>query len=191
MPTARTRKPSSPNGASDLVAAFSYFRTPEILGGDGEFTLALDSATDRLETAWRCETWGEFARHLGLTWADFVKERHEEIAEISSSTAIRATTRLAFGELWGNYAVVGDIEDPRRCAYDFLMANVPQTVRDEPRLHGVIDWGGSSPGGTTDAVTSPRARGFVMLREVLHAGGFTGLSLKRADNPLAFLEFCP
>lgn len=175
---------------ADLVAAFTYFETPEALGGDGqEFSLVLDGAKERLEAAWRCKTWGEIARLSGLTWTAFVKERREDLVEILGQDKLRAATPLMFGELWGNYAVVGDIQDPRQCAYDFLRANVPADVLNDPRLNGLLEWSGGSPGGHIEVVTSRHPRGFLLLRQVLHGAGFVGLSLRRSEeNPLAFLE---
>jgi hypothetical protein len=188
MPSVRARNTPKLKTERDLAAAFSYFETPDVLGGEGEFSLVLDAAAARLEAAWRCKTWGAFARLVGLTWADFVREWREEIVEIAGEDQPRAGLAFAFPELWGHYAVVGDIQDPRECAFDFLTANVPGMVLDDPRLEGLLEWGGSSPIGGIDVVTSSNADGFLLLEEVLHGAGFAGLSLKRTENPLAFLE---
>lgn len=174
MRVIRTKRASKRNGdafaGATLVASFSYFETPEVLGGEGEFSLALDEATTRLVAAWRCKTWGDFARVLGLTWSDFVKERRDQMEDLSGHNTLRAATPLNFAKVWGS-ELVGDIQDPRQCAYDYLTANVPATVLDDPRLDGLLEWGGGFAGGSIDTVTALNPSGFVMLQQVLHDAG--------------------
>lgn len=174
-------------GRADLVAAFSYFRTPEFLGGEGEYSLALDSATARLESAWRCHTWGEFAHVIGLTWDDFMNEWGDEIVEVSGEQRPCESSPLAFAHLWGDARVVSELRDPRECAYEFLRQNVEPRVWNHSRLEGLLDWGGSSPGGCIDVVTSKSSRGFTVLQEVLHEAGYGGLTFYTPAKPAVLL----
>jgi hypothetical protein len=181
------RGPGWPPPAA-VVAELSYLEFPDTLGGDGEFSLVLDAAALRLAAAWRCKTWGEFARLVGLTWGEFVKDRNEELTEIFDRRKPRASTPIVFGELWGTYAAVDGFQDPRECAHEFLTLNVRPNVFDDQRLKGVLEWGGSSPGGNVDALTSPTAHGFVLLQQVLHEAGYVSVTLKHNKHVLAFME---
>ena len=72
--TARKTTKQPRRDPAAVVAAFTYFERSDLMGGDGEFTLAIDSALNTLAAACRCQTWGEFAELVGFAWVDFVEE---------------------------------------------------------------------------------------------------------------------
>ena len=87
-----------------------------------------------------------------------------------------------FAGTWGADDLLTNlVPDPRQCAYDVLIKNVPAEVLQHPRLDGLLEWGGSSPGGGIDVIESGDAKGFEVLADVLLVAGFTGSTFKRAQ----------
>lgn len=176
--TARRNRNQPPSDPAKVIAAFSYFEASEMMGGEGEFVLVLDDALEKLEVAFRCQTWGDLATLAGYTWKDFVNECGDDIASFTGKRRPLRREPLDFAAIWGS-DVASVIRDPRQAAYDVLIAHVPSGVWQHPCLSDLLDVGGSSPGGGLDAIATENPAGFEIFANVLHTCGFTGLTFRR------------
>jgi hypothetical protein len=180
-----------------LVASFSYLRVPECLGGEGEFSLALDEPLRRLRRAFRAKTMGELAAAAGMTWAAFSElvsgdtdlTDLDDVGEETIGEGIRPELPVDFREWWcSDEPIGGIIQEPRDAAHEWLRRHVPGNVLDNRRLTEFLEWHGSSPGGTISAVTAASRSAFIVLEQVLHGVGFVGVRFRYRPGALDFLE---
>lgn len=144
-----------------------------------EYALLDKEAGEKMQKAFDCSTWGEYAQIAGMDWETFLQEWRPAIERLrESDDEIRPDTPM--GTDWASIAgshYIGDlVRDARMEAVHALPSDIDYSA--DPVLQRDLDIGGGSPGPNIDTITASEPDTFERLEEILHKQGYSEFSVE-------------
>jgi len=130
---------------------FCFGRAPVDLGYDpGQYVLIERKSAERAAQAFECETWGEMAAVVGLTWEEARAEwdLDDEVEDPEEQTG--PEDPFSYAEIVSGWSGGPEVPDPRRVAYRLVGTN--SSAWDEVRSASGLLLSHGSPGGHIESV---------------------------------------